>query len=201
MPAGIPSWSVTVAHSWPTCGMGVNPEPSARTIVLKTVVAHTVTYFVMGLTAFVLLGYQGLYADTELKHLMRQTSEPLVMAGPLFQPLRGLIFGIAFVIIRQSWLGRERGWLRMWAVLVALGILSTFGPSPGSVEGLIYTTLPLRLHLIGLPEVILQALLLSVIVCYWVGHPEKRWLTWLMVTAFCVVLLLPTLGLLAARLQ
>jgi hypothetical protein len=179
--------------------MSTNPQPTARTIILKTVVAHTVTYFIMGLLAFVLFDYQGLYADTELRHLMRQTTEPIVMAGPLFQPLRGLIFGIAFVILRRSWLEQKNGWLRMWGVLVGLGILGTFGPSPGSIEGMVYTTLPIRLHLIGAPEVILQSLLLSVVVFYWVRHPEKRWLRWFLGAAFCLAVILPALGLLAGQ--
>ena len=181
--------------------MSISGEPSARTIILKTVVAHTVTYFVIGVLAFVLLDYQHLFADTELKHLMRQTTEPIVMAGPLFQPLRGLIFGIAFVILRRSWLEHDTGWLRLWIVLVCLGILGTFGPSPGSIEGMIYTTLPPGLHAIGAPEVLLQSLLLSVVVFHWVRHPEKRWLRRVMGTAFCLALLLPTLGLMARLAQ
>jgi len=177
--------------------MTTSREPArAREIIVKTVVTHTVTYFVMGVLAFVVFDYPRLYAQTSFKYIMRQTSEPIVMAGPLFQPLRGLIFGIAFCILRRSWLGQNKGWLRMWAVLVCLSILGTFGPSPASVEGMVYTTLPLRLHLIGLPEVLLQAFLLSYIVFYWVSHPRSRWLPWVMGSIFCLVLLLPTLGLL-----
>ena len=182
--------------------MTTNPEPaSARDIIVATVVTHTVTYFVMGVLAFVVFDYPRLYAETSFKYIMRQTTEPLVMAGPLFQPLRGLIFGIAFFMLRGSLFGQDRGWLRMWAVLVCLSILGTFGPTPASVEGMIYTTLPLRLHLIGLPEVLLQAFFLSFIVFYWVRNPGKRWLRWVMGAAFCLVLALPALGLLLGQRQ
>jgi hypothetical protein len=68
-------------------------------------------------------------------------------------------------------------------VLVGFGILGTFGPSPGSFEGLIYT----------------QLLRLSWLAFYWVNHPEKRWLTWLLVVLFFLVLLFSILGLLFAR--
>ena len=47
------------------------------------------------------------------------------------------------------------------------------------------------------PEVLLQALLLAAILCYWVDHPERRWLTWVMVGAFVVLISFPILGLLA----
>jgi hypothetical protein len=82
----------------------------------------------------------------------------------------------------------------MWLLLVVVGIFSTFGPSPGSIEGMIYTTLPLGFQLIGLPEVILQSLLLSVILCYWVKHPEKKWLNWALGALFLLVLLFAGLG-------
>jgi hypothetical protein len=84
----------------------------------------------------------------------------------------------------------------MWLMLVIVGILSVFGPTPGSIEGAIYTVLPWWSHLFGLPEVILQALLLSAILVYWVNHPEKKWLTWVLVVAFGLCLALPVLGLL-----
>jgi hypothetical protein len=83
--------------------------------------------------------------------------------------------------------------------LVAFGILSTFGPPPGSVEGLIYTVIPLPVQLSGWLEVVPQALLLSAILYYWVNHPEKRWPSWVLGVAFAVVYLLLILGLLVSR--
>jgi hypothetical protein len=174
-------------------------QPTVTAILVKTTITHIITYFVMGLLASTVFDYGHLYAETNLNLLMRQTSEPLVMAGPLFQPIRGLLFGLVFLLLREPLFERKNGWLVMWITLVVLGILNPFGPSPGSVEGMIYTVLPIRLHLIGLPEVILQALLLSVVVCYWVNHPEQRWLNWVMGVVCVVILLLPVLGLLVGQ--
>ena len=89
------------------------------------------------------------------------------MAGPLFQPIRGILFGIVFYLLRESFFGKKNGWLVMWVVLVIVGIFNTFGPTPGSVEGLIYTIFPLSVHLRGLPEVLLQSFFLSLILYYW----------------------------------
>jgi hypothetical protein len=86
----------------------------------------------------------------------------------------------------------------MWIVLVAVGILGTFGPSPGSVEGVIYTVFPFWVHLRGLPEVLLQSFFLSAVLYYWVNQP-KKWLNWFMGIAFFVLMTFPVLGLLAAR--
>ena len=174
-------------------------QPTVTAILVKTMVTHTITYFIMGLLASTVFDYGHLYAGTGLNLLMRQTSEPLVMAGPLFGPIRGLLFGLVFLLLREPLFERKNGWLVMWITLVVLGILNPFGPSPGSIEGMIYTILPLRLHLIGLPEVILQTLLLSLLVCYWVNHPQKKWLNWVMGVVCVVLLLLPVLGLLVGQ--
>jgi hypothetical protein len=173
-----------------------NTPYTFRRITLTTIVAHTVTYFLMGVLAFFLFDYSTQYAETSLNLLMRPTTDPLVMAGPLFQPIRGFLFGIAFYLLREVFFGKKYGWMIMWVVLVIIGILSPFGPAPDSIEGVIYTTLPLSAHLTGQLEVYLQSFLLSVVVTYWVLHPEKKWLTWLLGAAFFLVLLLPSLGLL-----
>lgn len=166
-------------------------------ITFKTAVTHTVTYFLMGLAALALLDYSARYADPAVAILMRQTTDPLVAAGPLFQPIRGALFGIVIYLLRDLVLERKHGWLTLWAVLVIVGILSPFGAAPASIEGIIYTTLPLWFHLNGLPEILLQSLLLAALATYWLNHPQNKWLGWLMGIVFVIVLLLGTAGVLA----
>jgi hypothetical protein len=168
-------------------------------LTIKTVVVHTVTYFVAGILAYTLNDYQQAYSQPPLSYLMRPTSDALVMAGPLFQPIRGVIFALAFHPLRSVLFEKQRGWLTLWWLLLALGVLSTFGPAFGSVEGLIYTTIPPRAQLLGLWEVVLQSFLLSFILFHWVTKPRNRWLRWSLYAAFCIVLLLPVLGLLTTR--
>ena len=84
----------------------------------------------------------------------------------------------------------------MWLTLVVLGIIGTFGPTPGSLEGMLFTIFPLWVHLRGLPEVLLQSLFLSLLLFYWVNHPEKRWLNWVLGITFFILMLFPILGLL-----
>ena len=124
---------------------------------------------------------------------------PLVMAGPLFQPIRGVLFGGLLYVLRDAFFRRRWGWLRLWMVLVGIGILGTPGPTAGSLEGMIYTRIPVWVQLRGLPEVLLQTLAFSWLLCHWVDHPEKRRLSWCLGVAFVVVCLLPVVGLLARR--
>ena len=174
---------------------------SLSSLTAKTVVVHTVTYFVAGVLAYKLGGYEKTFSQPPLSHFMRPTSDRWVMAGPLFQPIRGVIFGLAFYPLRRVLFADRRGWLILWWLLFALGVLSTFGPAPGSVEGMIYTVIPPLAQMLGLWEVLLQSFLLSVVLCYWVNHPEKRWLDWTLGIAFCIVIILPLLGLLTAQPQ
>ena len=99
-------------------------------ITLKTIVVHTITYFVVGALAFVLFNYSAEFADPTVGSYMRQADDPLLAAGTLFQPIRGILFGLVFYLLRELIFRRKNGWLIMWTVLVALGILSTFGPAP-----------------------------------------------------------------------
>ena len=174
----------------------MNNQPTFWGVTLKTAIVHTVTYFLMGMLAYFFFDYRTQYADTSLSLLMRQTTEPMVMAGPLFQPIRGFLFGIAFYLLREVMFGKKNGWLIMWGVLIIIGILSPFGPAPGSIEGMIFTVLPLSAHFMGQPEIYLQSLLLSAGVFYWCRNPHKKWLNWVMGIALCLVMMFSTMGLL-----
>ena len=168
-------------------------------IVAKTSIIHTLTYFAIGLIAFTLFNYSAQFADPALSSLMRQTDDPLVQAGVLFQPIRGVLFGLVFYLLRDVLLRQKNGWLIMWITLVVVGIVSTFGPAPGSIEGLIYTKVSFNGLWGGLVEVLLQSFLLSALICYWVNHPEKRWLSWAFGVLFLMALTLPALGLLSRQ--
>ncbi len=171
-------------------------RPTLLATLIKTIVVHTVTYFVVGVIVFNLFDYPVRFAEPGVSSLMRQTDDPLVIAGVLFQPIRGLLFGIVFYLLRDVFFVKKHGWLTMWVVLVVLGIFSTFGPASGSIEGMIYTKLPIGGQLFGLIEILAQSLLLAVVTFYWVTHPEQRWISWLLVGLFVIIILLATLGLL-----
>ena len=167
---------------------------------LKSIVSHTLTYFLVGLVASVVFNYSADFARPELRAYMRQIGDPIIALGPALQPLRGILFALAFYPLREILFKRKNGWLLTWWLLIALGILSTFGPAPGSVEGAIYTTLPIvdQFFSGGMLEILTQSFLFSVLLYYWVNHPEKRWLNWLLGILFALILLMSALGYLAA---
>jgi hypothetical protein len=171
---------------------------SFASISVRTAVVHTVTYFVVGAISFLLLDYSTRYADPVVSRLMRQTDDPLVAAGTLFQLLRGFLFGIVFYFLRDIFFTRKNGWLTMWLMLVIVGILSPFAAAPSSIEGMLYTVLPMWFHISNFPEILVQSGLLAWLTFYWVNHPEKKWLSWVLWILLIIVVLMSLLGTLSA---
>ncbi len=171
-------------------------QPSLFGLSVKTIVVHTVTYFVMGLIASTYLDYEQRYALPYMACWMRQFGDPLLMGGGLFQPIRGIVFALAFYPLREVLFGKKNGWLILWWLLVAIGILAPFGPPPGSIEGFVYTVIPISSQIGGYLEIVPQALFLAVGVYYWVNHPEKKWLNWVLGIAFVLSIVFALLGLL-----
>jgi hypothetical protein len=106
---------------------------------------------------------------------MRPIGSKWVAAGPALQVIRGLVFAVVLYPFRKVFLDENRGWLKLWGLFLGLAILSTMGPSPGSIEGLIYTRLSVVEHLRGLPEVIVQTLVLSALLVRWYHAPRRVW--------------------------
>ena len=174
-------------------------HPSFLETACKTIVVHTVTYFIIGALSFVFFDYSARFADPVIAQYFRPTSDPIVTAGPLFQPIRGLLLGAVLFLLREPFFHRKHGWLTLWITLIVVGILSPYVGAPGSLEGLVYTKVPFVLQLALLPEVIIQTLLFSVVIYYWLNPPEKRWLSWLLTIFFFLFLILPALGLLVGQ--
>jgi hypothetical protein len=113
--------------------------------------------------------------------------------------VRGLLFGAVFYLLRGA-VFAPNGWWVLWIVLVVLGIVGTFAPAPGSIEGWIYLKpSPSGPLWGGLAEVLAQSLLLSFGTFLWVTRGGPGWLTWVLGALFALVCLMPLAGLLARR--
>lgn len=137
--------------------------------------AHMITYFLMGLIAVTALNYKETFDTPPLSYLMKPVDSPWVAAGPILQILRGLVLAIALWPFRSNIIHAEFGWLKLWLLLFCLCVLSTSGPAPGSIEGMIYTKIPIVTQLSGYIEVMPQTLLMSLIVYFWYERPGRAW--------------------------
>jgi hypothetical protein len=141
----------------------------------RVTACHIVTYFVAGVLAYTLLDYRGLFSSAQFACYMRPIDSRWVAAGPALQVIRGVIFAMALYPFRHVFLDAARGWLPLWGLLVGLAVLSTAGPCPGSVEGMIYTQVPALSQLRGLPEVMAQTLVFSWLLVGWYRRPHRAW--------------------------
>lgn len=172
-------------------------QPRFLPLAAKTVVCHTVTYFVMGALAYNLLHYADFMNKPNSG--LRPTTSLWVIFGPALQIFRGILFASIFYIFRGQLFGRKNGWLRMAWMLVGIGILGTFAAPAGSLEGFIYTTTPFLMQIRGYLEIVTQAVLLSVLLCYWVNSPGKRLMSWALTAVYVIAVGLPVLALAAPK--
>lgn len=150
-----------------------DPGPIAvGPFVARVAVGHTLAYFVAGLLALVTMGYEERFAADTAALLLRPVDDPLVAAGPALQPINGLALGLALAPFRAVLLGPD-GVRHLFALLVAVSLFSPQTPGPGNLEGLLYTRIPLALHLAGLPEVLGYAALAATGIVGWCRAPTR----------------------------
>ncbi len=173
-----------------------HPQPSFRSILYRTIITHTVTYFATGVIAAILLGYATRMTRPDVAPIIRNMTDPILTASPLFQPFRAALLAVVFYLFRDVLFSNRKGWLNLWCLLVVIGILTPFSASWGGIEGMIFFNLPLWDHIAGWPEVFTQTLFLSVILTYWVNHPKSKRLRVIMFVGFILAMLLPIITLL-----
>ena len=175
-----------------------NPQPSFGSILYRTILSHTVTYFITGVVASILLGYATRMTQPDVAPIIRKITDPILIASPLFQPVRAALLATVFYLLRDVFFNYRKGWLIMWWMLAVIGILTPFSASWGGIEGMIFFNVPVWDHLAGWPEVFSQTLFLSVILTYWVDHPKNKRLHVILLVGFILTMLLPMIALSAA---
>jgi len=136
---------------------------------VRVIIIHSLTYLLFGLIMSNLFNYREIFQREIIRDFMLPLDAHTPL-GILLQPVRGLLFAIALWPLRDLFLAKKNGWLMVWGLFLVFGILSTTGAAPCSIEGVLYTKLPLWYHLIGLPEITLQTLAFSTLLVWW----EKR---------------------------
>jgi len=156
--------------SHPSVESSTSPSRAGQFVVRATVI-HVVTYFVVGIVAALAIDYESLFEQPVIRDYMRPFGSVSLLIGPVVQILRGVIIGLVLLPFRHA-IAERAGWLRLWLLLVGIGVLSTYAAAPSSIEGLVYTKVPLWYHAIGLPEMLVQSLLFSVLVAFYLRNPK-----------------------------
>jgi hypothetical protein len=145
------------------------------TFLWRITASHMVTYMIMGIIASSAMNYRDVFDNSALSCLYRPYDSPWIAAGPGLQLIRGLIFALALWYFKDNFLFQKYGWLRLWGLVIGLSILSTAGAPAGSIEGFIYTKIPIADQVKGYFEVVPQTGMFAFLVCQWYVHPRKLW--------------------------
>jgi len=132
----------------------------------KVTGAHIITYAIATLLAMPLTLN---YAESIVELMGFRPLDEISLGAVLFaQIIRGFLLGIVIWWIKDSIIGKKLAWLKLWTILVILGIINTHGPAHGSIQGLIYLApienLPVSASLGGILQITAQTLLFSIVV-------------------------------------
>lgn len=128
---------------------------------------HVVTYLACGLIFMNLMNYGQEFAANEAFLNFRPLDSPIVQAAVLFQFIRGGLLALILYPFREKLISSRYGWLMLFAVIWGLTCIGAVNATPGSIEGFIYTKASIKEHLVGMPEVITQAILFSFLFWWW----------------------------------
>lgn len=138
--------------------------------ISKVTVLHIFTYILCGIIFSTIFNYNSLFIIDGVNGYMKEFGGSSTLIGPLVQVIRGILFGIILLLFKDTFIGKRYGWLKLWALIAIIGIINTPAPAPFSIEGIVYTKLPLEFHLKGAPEILIQTLLFS----YLLAKPSKK---------------------------
>lgn len=142
--------------------------------IKRFTITHAVTYLVFGLIFMNLMEYEKEFSQNVYFIHFRPLSSPIVQAAVLFQFLRGGLFALILYPFRERIINSKYGWLMLFGVVWGMTSIGAVNASPGSIEGLIYTDVSLKAHVIGMPEVISQGLGFSVLFWLWERRADSK---------------------------
>ena len=171
-------------------------ENKFGTFVWRITASHTIAYFIAGIFAILVLRYDEIFGTGGLS-FMRPTDSPWVAAGPGLQVIRGLLLSLFLFPFRSVFFESKNGWVKFWLLSFGLSYLLTISAATGSFEGIIYTIIPIKYHLIGIPEIILYLTLFTVFIWGWYKKPNKIF-SILSITLVSIISLMSLMGVLAS---
>ena len=130
------------------------------------------TYYVIGLP---FLAFQAALPESGRIALdFYETFRPFSLMAVAGQMLRGLAFALVFYPFYNILFKSSHGRLIMFGAMWGVAIFGSVEPQPGSIEGIIYTTIPFTEHLYALAAIALQMLLFVWLFIKWETLSRKR---------------------------
>ncbi|MCL2593039.1 MAG: hypothetical protein FWD82_06710 [Defluviitaleaceae bacterium] len=117
--------------------------------------AHTIAYFIAGATSMVFMNYEKIWATEIIASFYRSIDTPIIYLGTILQIPRGILIALFILPLRKAFFEDKYGLLKLGLIVFGFSAISTIGAVWASYEGYIYLKLPLEIHLMGYPEILL----------------------------------------------
>jgi hypothetical protein len=164
----------------------------------KVTAMHMIAYFFAGIAAMITMNYEKQLSDGFLETFMRPMSSPIVPLGAALQLINGIFMSLILYPIRKEIIGNfKTGWKKLSILIIGFTVFAPQIPGPGNLEGLIYTKIPVAIHIMSLPETILYGMLFSLGLVNWFKF-DKKWIKTTSVVFIVLILLMSGLGYLDA---
>lgn len=134
---------------------------------------HVFTYIISAIIFATGFEYSELFRKGIASYYMKSYGSVSIIAGPFIQLFRGVLYGVVLLLTKDSFIDKKHSFLKLWIVMLILGLFNPLTISPGSVMGMAYTQLSLEFHLKTAIEVAAQSLFFVVIVTKPSGFEEK----------------------------
>lgn len=142
--------------------------------LFRFALVHTLIYIITGLIFQNYLNFDPQFTSSVLYNNFREVDSFIIRFAPVFQLGRGIIIGLVIYPVYGSIVKSKYSWLKLFALLWGLTLIGAVAATPGSIEGFIYTKIPIIEHLVSLPEVTLQIFMFSIIFVNWDKRSIKK---------------------------
>lgn len=149
-----------------------NPGKEKLVFIWRISALHTIAYFIAGLFAITFMDYSAEFGSETMSKLMLPVDHWQVAIGLGLQPIRGIIIALVLWPFRETFLA-DKGWIKLAFLILGLSYLSTIGPTIGSFDGYIFTSVPLKYHLLGIPETLIYIFLFTSILPVWYKYSSR----------------------------
>jgi hypothetical protein len=133
--------------------------------------SHVIAYFLAGIFAVMIMGYQEIFSS-EILSFMRPVTSPIVALGPGLQIFRGVLLSLVLLPLKNTFIEEKNGFAKLGILVLGLSMFLTFGAAVGSFEGFIYTNIPFMYQFIGYPEAFLYVFMFISIL--WISYKKQE---------------------------
>jgi len=159
----------------------------------RIIAAHTIAYFFAGIFALFVIDYKNWFSDSAISSFMLPTNTPIVALGPALQIIRGLIMAMVLLPLRKAFIDGKFGFIKLWILIWGLSVFSTFAAAMGSLDGFIYTNVPIIDQIMGYPEAFIWTTLF--VGFLWLFYKyEKKAINLLAIVLFVLVVFMSIMG-------